>query len=80
MTEDGKGMKGDTNVFYAFHNGKPLISGFGDLIGKWSLPDPFIPGEDTSLWTLMQNGNQICTWEAVRISPTISFFKLVFVK
>lgn len=38
MTGDGKGKKKGTDIFYVFHNGKPLNSGFGDLIEKWSLP------------------------------------------
>lgn len=80
MTSSGKGRKKGTKIFYLFHNGKPLNSGFGDLTEKWNLPDPFTPGENTCPWILMQNGNQICTWEVVRISSTISFFKLVSVK
>lgn len=80
MTRGGKGRKKGTNIFYLFHNGKPLNSGFGDLIEKWNLADPFTPGENTSPWALMQNGNQICTWEVVRISPALSFLKLVSVK
>lgn len=61
MTRGGKGRKKGTNTFYLFHNGKPLNSGFGDLIEKWNLADPFTPGENTCPWALMQNGNQICT-------------------
>lgn len=80
MTGEGKGRKKGTNIFYVFHNGQPLIFGFGDLIEKWSLPDPFTPGENTSPWTLMQNSNQLCTWEVLRISHTISFLKWVSVK
>lgn len=41
MTGDGKGKKKGTDIFYVFHNGKPLNSGFGDLIEKWSLPWAF---------------------------------------
>lgn len=73
MTGDGKGRKEGTYIFCVFHNDKLLNSGFGD-IEKWSLPDSLTPGENTSSWTLMQNGNQPHTWEIVRISPTISFF------
>lgn len=82
MKGDGKGRRKGTDTFYVLQKGKPLISGFGDCISRCSVSVPFIPGENSSPWTLMQNGNQLGTGKIVKEnkSPNILIWLLVCIK
>lgn len=82
MSGNGNGRKKGTDIFYVLHNGKSLICGFGDCISKCSFSVPFTPGENSSPWTLIQNGNRLCAWKTAKESKSenILIFKLFFIK
>jgi len=81
MTGDGMVRKKGTDTFYVLYNGKPLISSFGDCICRCSPSVPFIPGENSSPWTLMRNGNQLRAGKIVKENtPHNIIFLLISIK
>lgn len=69
MGGDGKLRKKGADKLYILYNGKVLISAFEGCISRCSLSVPFTPGENTSLWTLLQNGNVLYMGKIVMQYP-----------